>query len=298
MEKTIQDVLKGHNEDFDRTDPKEIKMIRHADSRTHWQNPKSNNLRIKGESFPKSIPSLHSLYDYRRELFNAYQSEQYKKNVKGIKYLVVFLGEDGTKARFVGVYKILGQKDSPYAKDEVVLDLLPLDEFKELEETIIVDWGKTAMQWFQYYTNPKVVLEVTKKLEKSSLIPPIKPYLEIILNHPQLELIIENPEWVSHLQKVNCIYAILDAYTGKLYVGSTYNKNGIYGRWVDYARTGHGGNRDLKAIIRNDANYAKANFQWTILEVLDINISEQDAIARETMWKQKLKTNQYGYNNN
>jgi hypothetical protein len=295
---TIQELLKGYDLDFDNTDPQQIKMIRHADKRTSGVDPQSDKLRIAGAPFPKNITSVHALYDYRRELFDQYQREQLRKNFKGIKYLVAFLGEKGTTSKFVGVYKICGQKDSPYAKDEVVLDLVHLDVFNELEETAIIDWGKGTLQWCQYYNKEKPLICRVVKTQKSDLIPAFKSYLEIILNHAELALIINHPDWVEQLKKVNCVYAILDTYTGKLYIGSTYNQQGIYGRWIDYANTGHGNNKDLENKILKDPNYAKNHFQWTILELLDINIPQKDAIDRETLWKQKLKTNQFGYNNN
>jgi hypothetical protein len=296
--KTIQELLKGYDSDFDSTSPNEIKMIRHADKRTSGVDPKSDKLRIAGEPFPKSITSVHALYDYRRELFDQYQREQLRKNFKGIKYLVVFLGEKSTTSKFVGVYKICGQSDSPYAENEVVLDLVHLDVFNELEETIIMDWGKGTLQWCQYYSNKKPVICRVAKSHKSNLIPKFEGYLETILNYAELALIINHPDWVEQLKNKNCVYAILDTLTGKIYIGSTYNKQGIYGRWIDYASTGHGDNKDLEGKILKDPNYAKNHFQWTILEELDINIEEKDAIEREKMWKRKLKTNQFGYNNN
>jgi hypothetical protein len=295
---TIQELLKGCDADFDSTSQNEIKMIRHADKRTSGVDSQSDKLLIAGKPFPKNITTVHALYDYRRELFDQYQREQLRKNFKGIKYLVVFLGEQGTTAKFVGVYKICGQSDSPYAENEVVLDLVHLDAFNELEETVIIDWGKGTLQWCQYYSKEKPVIRRVAKTQKNDLIPPFKSYLETILNYAELALIIDCPEWVEQLKKKNCVYAILDTYTGKIYIGSTYNPQGIYGRWIDYARNGHGDNKDLEATILKDPNYAKNHFQWTILELLEINISQKEAIDRETLWKQKLKTNQFGYNNN
>lgn len=38
---------------------------------------------------------------------------------------------------------------------------------------------------------------------------------------------------------------IIDGNTGKLYIGSVYSGEGIWGRWVTYATTCHGGNYEL-----------------------------------------------------
>lgn len=76
--------------------------------------------------------------------------------------------------------------------------------------------------------------------------------------------------------------------TGKLYVGSTYNREGIWGRWKDYAKTGHGNDVELMRILETDPNYAKDNFTWSILQVLPLGISENEAVRIETLWKNKL----------
>ena len=44
------------------------------------------------------------------------------------------------------------------------------------------------------------------------------------------------------LSAVNCIYLISDKKTGQQYVGSTYGKDGVWGRWQGYANTIHNGN--------------------------------------------------------
>jgi len=164
---TIQELLKGYDADFDRTSPNEIKMVRHADKRTSGVDPQSDKLLIAGEPFPENITSVHALYYYRRELFDQYQREQPRKNYNGIKYIVAFLGEKGTTAKFVGVYKICGQKDSPFVKDDVILDLIHLNAFNALEETLIIDWGKGTIQWCQSYSNDKPVIDRVAKAQKN-----------------------------------------------------------------------------------------------------------------------------------
>ena len=64
--------------------------------------------------------------------------------------------------------------------------------------------------------------------------------------------------WRDKLSACNCIYVISDSNTGKLYVGSTYNSRGIWGRWEEYAKTGHGGDVELKKLLAEDPNYGNA----------------------------------------
>lgn len=298
MEKTIQEVLHGIDLDFDSTSPKEIKMICHADRRTSGKKSGSRKLLVEGKPFPSNIPTVYSLYLYRKDLFIKYQSEQLKKNFQHIKYIVSFIGETGTTARFVGVYKILGFVDSQVADDEIILDLQRVDSFVPMEEKYVIDWGKATTSWNQYYYNEKKVVRIDEGIDINSDIPSVGSLQDAVLSYPILQQIIQDPDWVEELKKVHCIYAILDNLKGKLYVGSTYNTNGIYGRWEAYAKNGHGDDKDLNELIAEDPTYAVDHFQWTILELLPIDISAEKAIERESIWKIKLGTRKFGYNNN
>lgn len=229
-----------------------------------------------------------------------YQSEQPANKFKeGIRYIVSFIGEEGKTARFVGVYKIMSRKPSLKAENEVLLDLKPIDAFSHLEKRVMIDWVSPANSWHQYLDIEKPVIRIDESLPNTDLVPAFKSYLDIILNYDQLKQIVNIPEWVEVLNKINCIYAILDASNGKLYVGSTYDKlRGMHERWEKYAQTGHGGNKDLEQLINKDPDYGKNNFKWCILEVLPLDINGHDAIEREGIWKEKLGARIYGYCNN
>ena len=93
-------------------------------------------------------------------------------------------------------------------------------------------------------------------------------------------------------------YLISDINTGKLYVGSAYGENGIWGRWSDYVKSnGHGNNKTLKELIENENEYAK-NFTFSILMLLPKTITPNEAIKKEMLYKNKLGTNSFGLNNN
>jgi excinuclease UvrABC nuclease subunit len=55
--------------------------------------------------------------------------------------------------------------------------------------------------------------------------------LNKIINSPGI-----NTTWVTSLSSVNGVYLIQDKETDKLYVGSAYGDNGIYGRWASYSK--------------------------------------------------------------
>ena len=297
---SIQTILKGRNEDFDNTPSSAIKMVRHADTRVGRKKEKENSVKllIEGQPVPNGISSLYELYLERRDLFDKYQSEQLKGRFDGIKYMIVFLGEKGTSARFLAVYKIEGQKPSTINAEEVILELSYVPEFKFLEEKIIIDWGKSTVSWHQYFNQIKNVIRIEDGISKDDGTPIFKSYPEVILNHRQLIQVLNDKDWEQMLKAVNCIYLIVDKNNGRNYVGSTYGNDRIYQRWSQYAATGHGGNVELKRIIENDPNYHVKNFQWSILETLAANITQDEAIERETIWKKKLLSREHGYNKN
>ena len=56
--------------------------------------------------------------------------------------------------------------------------------------------------------------------------------------------------------------------------------------------------KDLIPLLLKDPNYAKKNFQWCILETLPLSILGEQAIDRESLYKRKFGTRDFGYNNN
>ncbi|MDE6484676.1 MAG: GIY-YIG nuclease family protein [Duncaniella sp.] len=297
---TIQRLLEGRNEDFDKTPKTAIKMVRHADQRVGKKNDKdgAQKILIEGKPVPAGISSLYELYQYHRDLFHKYQSEQTKGRFDGIKYMVVFLGEKGTTARFLGIYKITGRQPSSIRNEEEVLELTYMPEFGPLEEKVIIDWGKSTVSWHQYFTQKKEVIRIDEGMSKADGTPIFKNYYDVILNHKQLQQVLNDPEWESKLKAVNCIYLISDKSNGKKYIGSTYGSQRIFGRWSEYAQTGHGGNVMLEELINLDPQHHAKNFQWSILETLPSNITDTEAIDHENNWKRKLLTREFGYNKN
>ena len=286
---TIQELLKGRNEEFDKADVERIRLIRHKDSR------KEKN--IGGKIYENS---LYDIYLYENDAFMTYQSEQLVKKFKNVDYIVSFIGEESTSSRFVGVYKNNGilQMLPDYKGESLArFDIQEISGFELLKERVIIDWNN-PVQWLQHY-NAMPVIRIDRGLMENNL-PVFVRYEDVMLNYTQLKTIINsnNPEWKSRLESCNCIYLILDKSNGKQYVGSTYNTKGIWGRWSEYAKTGHGDDVELKKCIGSDPKYAEKNFQWCILETLPIKILPEQAIERESLYKRKLGTRMYGYSKN
>ncbi len=103
--------------------------------------------------------------------------------------------------------------------------------------------------------------------------------------------------WHTALGNMKGIYLIVDRSNGAAYVGKADSQRGaLWTRWSSYASTGHGGNVELRKL---DPEHIKANFQWSILEVMDSKTQDDYVNARETWWKNALSTRgEGGFNRN
>lgn len=253
---------------------------------------------IDGKSYKNS---LYDLYLNYHNVFLCYQSEQLLKRFQDVDYIVSFIGEEGMSSRFVGVFKnngIIKLLDDFNGEKLAKFNLSEIKGFDLLKERVVIDW-KNPLSWLQNYSNQMPVTRIDRGLKENN-IPVFTRFEDVILDYNQLKRIIDtnNMDWKAKLESCNGIYLILDKNTGKQYVGSTYNKRGIWGRWTEYARTGHGGDKDLKPLLEKDNEYAKKYFQWCILETIPLKILEEQAIDRESLYKRKFGTRDFGYNNN
>ena len=111
-------------------------------------------------------------------------------------------------------------------------------------------------------------------------------------------------DWKQVLQNIEGVYLITDKKNGKLYVGSAIGKNGIWGRWTNYYNNLTGGNKGLEELNEEskkkfDEDYIKQNFHFSILEAYVLgSIGKEKIIERESVWKDRLRSRQNGYNKN
>ncbi|AOM84440.1 GIY-YIG nuclease family protein [Salisediminibacterium beveridgei] len=121
-------------------------------------------------------------------------------------------------------------------------------------------------------------------------------YENVNLSWQDLRRVVEKKEWKTELENQKGIYLITDVKSGKRYVGSAYGEDMLLGRWRNYIQTGHGGNKDLKAL---HFDYIKSNFRYAILEIYKSTTEDTVIIRREHHWMNVLltKDKRFGYNN-
>ena len=113
-------------------------------------------------------------------------------------------------------------------------------------------------------------------------------------------------DWRVALSEVQGIYLITDTTNGRQYVGKADGAERILGRWMSYARDGHGGNVALRDLafsghssdalkIRTD--HAR-HFLFSILRVFGPSTSSTEVDAAESHYKRALMTREFGLNRN
>lgn len=79
--------------------------------------------------------------------------------------------------------------------------------------------------------------------------------------------------------------------TERRYVGSAYSADGLWGRWSQYALTGHGGKVELRALVDDPSlEYVRRNFRFALLEHRASHTSDEAIQGREAYWKRILMT--------
>lgn len=235
-------------------------------------------------------------------IFDRYQAEQHEHIApfKDCDVILTFIATEGKLAEFHGAYRVgdprefrkddflnlpdylmIGHEDG---KRRIWYDLEELPDFRPLRGRVIAKWSN-PLKW-----------HIRKDQELYELRAPgrvmgFPGYQDVVLGFKDLKLICENPDshadWVAALKFTAAIYRIVDMESGKTYIGSAYGKTGLWSRFCDYAKTGHGGNKVLMGLDYN-------NFQWSIVRTLSGVISKADVIHIEYLEKKKHGTRAIG----
>ncbi|PGX57073.1 hypothetical protein COE12_03510 [Bacillus anthracis] len=223
--------------------------------------------------------------------------------------VIVFSGDKGTTAKYLKSYEVRHGEEphisdgcskllsEPY-KENMMHPLFEIDNdpLTPYENKLFIEWGGAAVKWSQKATNKKRITQLVNTSKAA-----FPGFENVILKYDELKQMFEDSDtyadWHTALRSINAIYAITNRSNGKIYIGSSYNKGGLFGRWKDYADKIHGGNNALEQLHKKDGN-AHLQFQYSILKVLPRDITPLEAIEVETNLKQKLQTIKYGYNEN
>lgn len=262
---------------------KDIRLVRHKDQR----------------SSPGRSP--YELWRDDPNAFHDYQSIQRISNRKKFSapFWAVFVADAFDDTMFVGLYSAsyhgLLRHDQPQPHVVGGVDLagscdiynLELDDrLRDLIGRLIIDWGPGERAWVQYADRQnKDVLELRSTQSEH----PFPGFINFIAPLSQLGKLPRG--WVETLRSARGVYILTCPRTKEQYVGSADGKDGFWGRWMQYFKTGHGGNIGLK--LRDPSDY-----QVAILEVAGTAANHQDILTMEGRWQRKLQSREMGLNRN
>ncbi len=239
--------------------------------------------------------------------FDLYQANQGRDRFAKTDHIIGFMGEAGTRSRFLGVYRVDGVSTSrrpwpkgwPYPEmkqGKFWYDLSRIAAFDELEDRLVVDWGAGTRSWVQWL-RAKAVIE----LLPIGHVRDFPGFDEVLLNYEDLVRVIENRDanrtWHTMLRSVAGVYLITETVDGNLYVGSAYGQEGILGRWANYARTKHGGNTKLRKLLADHPSRYRS-FTFSVLRTLPRSMTKNEVITVESLYKKKLGSRAFGLNEN
>ena len=224
-----------------------------------------------------------------------------EKDVFGRRYifsLIRYYPCEGTWL-FGGVFEVLARsRNKPHTPYTVRLS----DKYKEYIGRLLVAHPGPGVQGRSFLPETYFAqLKVAQILDKPYQGEAFPGYEDIAHDFSQLESIIHKaqPDWKKTLEEVKGVYLITDKKNGKMYVGSAYGEAGIWARWCCYIGTGHGWTDELTKLIKQfGIDYARENFQLSVLEHMPMRTDDSKIIDREKHWKQVLRTRKFGYNKN
>jgi hypothetical protein len=247
----------------------------------------------------------------RPETFNAYQQTQGEKvenamkRLEGEGYVASFIGHAPGQALFVGLYEIgastpltreqfwavpafaemrafgiQGFTDADPREAILWFDLTPTDFYSHWKGKLVVDWPPPERSWWRR----------SHRNEESALDAAMPEWDRLDITWEELAVL--PSRWKAAIRQWRGIYFIFDESDGKGYVGSAYGGENLLGRWLNYAASGHGGNRLLR---ERDPR----NFRFTILQRVSPDMDSDDVIRLEASWKDRLHTRApFGLNDN
>ena len=218
---------------------------------------------------------------------------------KGYDYWCVFVSGEGTTARLFACYKVNGAVSATPDLEPVgfplegrfegkydYFDLEPVDNLKEYEHRLVIEWGRAALSWHQKGTTEKDILAIDSPVKK-----PFIGYDKVVLTYAELKEVVENRDvyelWQAALSAVNAVYLIVDTKSGQQYVGSAYGKDGLLGRWRIYVDSLHGHNKLMKEVICAHPDRYKF-FQFSILHILPKTLKDDEVIHTYSLSKEIL----------
>lgn len=232
--------------------------------------------------------------------FDRWQEWQTNLNFKR-KYVLSLIQLPSKKEwLFSGVHESLGYRPRETGSRCYRYNLSRCEAFNELCGRLVINFVKPGRQSYLIAENWVDQMHIAEFRAEKIQIADFSGFTQTMLTKKELDILVKQQivSWKSALSSVAGVYVISDTETGHLYIGSATGDRGIWGRWCQYSKTGHGGNKELKALLKDRGPEYANNFLFGILETVDSSASANDVIIREIHWKNMLLSRSHGYNSN
>jgi len=231
--------------------------------------------------------------------FNSWQQKQTQQNFEREYVVSLIRMHSRNQWLLAGVYRSISSKRI-VEEGMYQYELDELSEFKEFAGRLIAEFARSGRQSYLNAENWSSKIYLSQFLKERYSIGDFPGYRKVDLTHEELQMIIKDePEsWRTALSNVAGVYLISDTEDNRLYVGSVSGKQGFWQRWLEYARSGHGGNVELQRLIKEKGLDRAKPFRYSILEITDIHTSNDDVLKRESHWKKILLSRAHGLNSN
>jgi hypothetical protein len=249
-------------------DPKEVQLVRHQDRGPTGTTP-------------------YSLMCDDPASFEHYQSIQGREIFRR-KLLASFVVTPSSETLFANLYSVGAPRRNsapqtcPVRKTVIEsgkcwIYALALDSrLSDFSKRIVIVWGDGYRSWVQRADRQdKTVVELRREFQE----PAFPSYLGFQKRIGEIAALY--PTWQAALAAAKGVYLLVEEDKGRQYVGSATGEHGFLGRWLAYAKDGHGGNVLLKEL-------GHKNYVVSILETAGSEMERSDILAREVFWKQKL----------
>jgi len=231
--------------------------------------------------------------------FEDWQSLQTKQNFRRKFIISLIQLSESDHWLFAGIFRSLNCKYNEndklfhYKTEEVTA-------LKEFTGRLIVTFKRPARQCYLFAEKWINDIYVSEIKAQKIVIQKFPGYHNVLISKAKLDTIVkqEISSWESSLANVAGVYIITDKTNGKQYVGSASGHQGIWQRWCEYSKNGHGENKELKELLNKKGTHHSENFQYSILEIADTHSSNEELLARESFWKDILCSRNFGYNAN
>ncbi len=240
----------------------------------------------------------HGKADLVRESVKTHNPNGRKRYING-DYVLSFIPFGGKDWLLVNAYKVLDDSKVFVGADESAL-------------TEIVGYlGRLVITWADRNTMNIVMRDkaaISRLTVKTILEQPYDEieaafpgYENVNLSWSELNYVLKLKTWQTALENQKGVYLITDTATNKRYVGSASGNEMLLGRWRSYAENGHGHNKELKTLVKEQSlKYVKDNFRYSILDIYKSTTDDKIILNRESWWKEVLLTRnpEFGYNAN